>query len=226
MGIDLSNFDLTNFILTMAILVIAITIHEFAHAITADKLGDPTPRRQGRISLLPPDHLEPLGTIMMVLSTFTGMGIGWGKPVQTNPGNFRTPRKDQGIVAIAGPISNVLQAIIFAAIFQVMARAGAGDGAMLDFIYIGIRVNLSLAAFNMIPIYPLDGWWITQSILPHELSLRYKHWMLTYGSFLFIALILLERQTGLLGMIIGPPVHYGSNLLLAGSGWHSKVVLY
>src|ERR1041385_4814712 len=108
MGVDFSNFDLTRFILMMAVLIIAITIHEFAHAITADRLGDPTPRRQGRISLLPPDHLDPLGTVMMVLSSLTGCGIGWGKPVQTNPGNFRTPRKDQGIVAIAGPISNVL----------------------------------------------------------------------------------------------------------------------
>src|SRR5436190_4149395 len=144
MGIDLSNFDMTIFILTMAVLVVSITIHEFAHAITADKLGDPTPRRQGRISLLPPDHLDPLGTVMMVLSTIAGMGIGWGKPVQTDPGNFRYPRKDQGIVAIAGPISNVIQALIFAAIFQAMARSGVPAGSLMRFVLLGITINLSL----------------------------------------------------------------------------------
>jgi Zn-dependent protease len=220
MGIDLSNFDLAHFILTMAILVIAITIHEFAHAITADRLGDPTPRRQGRISLLPPDHLDPIGTVMMVLSSIVGMGIGWGKPVQTNPGNFRDPRRDQGFVAIAGPISNIIQAFIFATIFQAMARSGVlGDGAIKDFIFMGIRINLALAALNMIPIYPLDGWWITQSILPHELSLRSRNWMLTYGPFLFITAILLEPQLHLISMIIGPPISAGSRLLITGSGF-------
>src|SRR6185436_8561002 len=124
MGADLSNFNLQNFILMMATLIIAITIHEFAHAITADKLGDPTPRNQGRISLLPPDHLDPLGTIMMVLSSLTGFGIGWGKPVLTNPGNFKNPKRDQGFVAIAGPISNVLQALAFATILQIAVRSG------------------------------------------------------------------------------------------------------
>jgi Zn-dependent protease len=203
----------------MAVLIVSITIHEFAHAITADKLGDPTPRRQGRISLLPPDHLDPLGTVMMVLSTIAGMGIGWGKPVQTNPGNFRNPRKDQGIVAIAGPISNVIQALVFAAIFQTMARSGVQGGSLIRFVLLGITINLSLAFFNMIPIYPLDGWWITQSILPHELSLRYKHWMLTYGPFLFLSIILLERQLHLIGMLIGPPVNAGTVLLIAGTGW-------
>jgi Zn-dependent protease len=220
MGIDLSDFDLTYFILKMAVLIVSITIHEFAHAITADKLGDPTPRRQGRISLLPPDHLDPLGTVMMVLSSIAGMGIGWGKPVQTNPGNFRNPRKDQGIVAIAGPVSNIIQAIFFGVVFQALARTGVLAGTVKDLIMLGIMINLSLAAFNMIPIYPLDGWWITQSILPHELSLRYKHWMLTYGPFLFLGIILFERQLGLIGMIIGPPVQAGTNLLIAGSGWH------
>ena len=219
MGIDLSDFNLTIFILTMAVLIVSITIHEFAHAITADKLGDPTPRRQGRISLLPPDHLDPLGTVMMVLSTISGMGIGWGKPVQTDPGNFRSPRKDQGIVAIAGPISNILQALVVAAIFQLLARTHVLGGSIKDFLELGIRINLSLAFFNMIPIYPLDGWWITQSILPHELSLRYKHWMLTYGPFLFLTIILFEGRLHLIGLLIGPPVHIGTALLIAGSGW-------
>src|SRR5258708_12940737 len=163
MGIDLSDFNLTNFILTMAVLIIAITIHEFAHAITADKLGDPTPRRQGRISLLPPDHLDPLGTVMMVLSTISGMGIGWGKPVQTDPGNFRSPRKDQGIVAIAGPISNILQALVVAAIFQLLARTHVLGGIIKDFLELGITINLSLASFIIIPLYPFAVSRITQS---------------------------------------------------------------
>src|SRR4051812_20105175 len=113
-----SDFDLQRFVIRMAVVVIAITIHEFAHAITADRLGDPTPRRQGRLTLFPTDHLDPIGTIMMVVSALSGYGFGWGKPVQTNPLNFRKPIRDGAIVAIAGPISNILQALVFAVIIH------------------------------------------------------------------------------------------------------------
>ena len=96
-------------------LIIAITVHEFAHALAADRLGDNTPRAQGRISLNPADHLDPLGTVMMAVTTYTGFGIGWGKPVQYNPGNLRRPRWDPLLIAVAGPLSNILQALLFTA---------------------------------------------------------------------------------------------------------------
>ncbi len=223
MGIDLSNFNLQLFVLTIAILIIAITIHEFAHAITADKLGDNTPRSQGRISLLPPDHLDPVGTLMMVLSSISGFGIGWGKPVQTNPGNFRSPRRDQALVAIAGPVSNIIQATVFTIVIRTMIGNKPSD-SVATFLDLGVSINLSLAFFNLIPVYPLDGWWIMQSILPHELSNRYYNWMVQYGPMVFIALILFERQLHILEMIVGPPVTASLALLLPdqyGLYWRS-----
>jgi Zn-dependent protease len=214
MGLDLANFDIQRFIIFMAVLIIAITIHEFAHAITADRLGDPTPRREGRISLLPPDHLDPVGTIMMVISSITGFGIGWGKPVMTNPGNFRNPRRDGAIVAIAGPISNVLQAIVFALIVRVVGLPDdvSGMTPLMTFLLLGVTINLSLAFFNMIPIAPLDGHWILAAVLPYEQAMSYLTWMRAYGPFVFLGVIFFAP--GLLSKIIGPPVDYCMRLLL------------
>jgi len=210
LGIDLAHFDWQAFILGMAVLIIAITIHEFAHAITADKLGDPTPRSQGRISLLPPDHLDPIGTIMMVVSQFAGIGIGWGKPVMTHPRNFKNPRKDSGIVAIAGPISNILQAIVFALILRLL-----GEGRIWDqdtgyrttigiFLTAGLMTNLILAVFNMLPIGPLDGHYVIQSILPMEQAESYRHFNEQYGMIIFLGLVLMARP--LLWQTIGPAI--------------------
>jgi Zn-dependent protease len=214
MGIDLNSFDFQKFILEMAVLIIAITIHEFAHAFSADKLGDPTPRRQGRISLLPPDHLDPVGTIMMVISSISGFGIGWGKPVMTNPSNFRNPRRDGAIVAIAGPISNILQAIVYAAIIRLTGNTlfTLQASPLGVFLYYGVIVNLSLAFFNLIPIAPLDGHWIMSAILPYEQSVAYMAWMRAYGPFVFLGLIFLAP--GLLNKIIGPPVFYCFKVLV------------
>ncbi len=209
----MDGFNLQNFILTMAILVIAITIHEFAHAITADRLGDPTPRSQGRISLFPTDHLDPLGTMMMAISSFFGFGIGWGKPVMTNPGNFRNPRQDSAIVAVAGPISNVLQAIAFALIIRAMGGVDPTTSVGF-FLTIGVIVNLSLAFFNLIPIAPLDGHWIMTAILPYEQAMAYRDWMLRYGPLLFLGLIFFGRP--ILQMIVGQPTFFFARLLLTG----------
>ena len=198
-----SNFDFQTFILTMGVLIIAITIHEFSHAITADKLGDPTPRGQGRISLLPPDHLDPLGTVMMVITTITGFGIGWGKPVMTNPRNFAHPRIDSGKVAIAGPISNILQALVFALLYRLTFTMAMGT-PLAFFMRAGVLVNLSLAFFNMIPIGPLDGHWVIQAVLPSELAAKYQDWNRMYGGIVFLGAVLMAP--GLIGTLIMPAV--------------------
>ena len=205
------NFDLQTFLLIMSALVIALTVHEFAHAITADKLGDPTPRSQGRISLLPPDHLDPLGTVLMILSSLSGFGIGWGKPVQTNPGNFKNPRRDSGIVAIAGPISNILQAIVFALLFR--AFSATGSELLLAFFLIAIQVNIGLAVFNMIPIAPLDGHWVMTAILPREQAISYMNWNRAYGMYVFLALVLLNPQHHILDYLLTSPKLYCLRLL-------------
>ncbi|MEP6756479.1 MAG: site-2 protease family protein [Chthonomonadales bacterium] len=197
------NFDLQAFILTIGVLIIAITIHEFSHAITADKLGDPTPRGQGRISLLPPDHLDPLGTIMMVITTITGFGIGWGKPVMTNPRNFAHPRIDGGKVAIAGPISNILQALVFALLYRLTFSMVLGSPIGF-FMRTGVAVNLALAFFNMIPIGPLDGHWVIQAVLPSEQAARYQDWNRAYGGIVFFGAVIMAP--GLISSLIMPAV--------------------
>lgn len=195
----------------MAVLVIAITIHEFAHAITADRLGDPTPRRQGRVTLFPIDHLDPIGTIMMVVSSLWGYGFGWGRPVQTNPLNFRKPIRDGAIVAIAGPISNILQALIFSVIIHF--QGGPDLSSQLGFfLFMGLRINLTLAFFNMLPIGPLDGHWVIQALLPRDVAEKYYRWNLQYGGFIFLGMMFFARD--LLWVLIGPAIGSATKLLL------------
>ncbi|HXG24114.1 MAG TPA: site-2 protease family protein [Chthonomonadales bacterium] len=207
------GFDLQGFIITMGVLILAITIHEFAHAITADRLGDPTPRNQGRISLFPIDHLDPIGTLMMAITSLTGIGIGWGKPVMTNPSNFRNPRRDSAIVAVAGPVSNILQAIVFALIFRALGGFESGN-SIVELLQTGVFVNLSLAFFNLIPIAPLDGHWIMTAILPYQQAIAYRNWMLMYGPFVLLALVFLGRPV--LSAILGPPVTTVASILMRG----------
>lgn len=208
--------DLSLVLIQLLVLVFAITFHEFAHAITADRLGDPTPRRQGRISILPPDHLDPIGTVMMVLTAITGFGIGWGKPVMINPMNFRNPRKGNGLVAAAGPASNILQACVYAALFHLGVNAGISQ-MMATFLLYGVIINLSLAFFNLIPVGPLDGASVLTAYLPARQAYAFHTWTQRYGMFAFIALILIGSQIGLLSMIIGPPVYFCMRLLGIGA---------
>jgi len=206
------------FLITMAVLIISVTLHEFGHAFAADRLGDDTPRGQGRLSILPPDHLDPLGTIMMAISSWLGFGIGWGKPVMTNPSNFRNPRRDQGIVAVAGPASNIVQAVVFAGIVRFSLGAMVGENGYLSplgvFLLSGVTINLALAFFNLIPLKPLDGSWIVTALLPARLAYSYEAWMMRYGPLVFLLLIFVFPS--FVGMLIGPPVYFVRGILLRG----------
>jgi len=143
-------------------LLIAIDVHEFAHAWMANELGDPTARYQGRLSLNPLVHLDPMGTMMMLFSVLSGFGIGWGKPVPVNPLYLRRgPRVGMGMVAAAGPISN----LILAAIVAVPIRLGLPAGLLGDLLGLVIFVNISIALFNLLPLPPLDGASILRGIL-------------------------------------------------------------
>lgn len=196
---------------TMVVLIIAITIHEFSHALAADRLGDNTPRSQGRISLNPADHLDPLGTLMMAVTTYTGFGIGWGKPVQYNPGNLRRPRWDPLLIAAAGPFSNILQALFFAAVVRLndahgwLAPGSPGD----QLLSMGIIINLALTLFNLIPIPPLDGSKVLSALLPMRHAQAYDRFMGTFGMMLFLLLAFTRVTT----YIIGPPIGYFYRLL-------------
>ncbi len=184
------DFSLPEIIARAVVLLIAFTLHELAHAVTADYLGDPTPRRMGRITLNPLAHLDPFGTILLLVS-----GFGWAKPVMVNPANMRgNPRTAMAIVAAAGPISN----IFLASLAAIPVRLGLIDlnNASFGFfpspgflLFEFIWINLILAFFNMIPIPPLDGSKILAAILPPDLAYRYRT-LEQYG-FLILMLVVM-----------------------------------
>jgi len=198
----------------MVALVICITIHEFSHAYSAYRAGDDTPRAQGRISLNPLDHLDPMGTIMMVVSSLSGFGIGWGRPVQINPANFRHPRWDNLRVSLWGPLSNILLAAVVGTVLRLWGMTMGV--AVLRFMVTLTFINLGLAMFNLIPIAPLDGSHILSALLPYEKARAYDHFMARNGMFIFLGLILLGSQ--ILPRLLGPPVDFFWGLFTGPEG--------
>ncbi len=176
--------SIIDLLLSLPAFVIAFTLHEFAHAWTAVKLGDDTPRRMGRLTIDPLAHLDPFGSIMFVLTRLVGFGLGWAKPVPFQARNLGNPRRDTMLVAIAGPISNLLQVPIWFALlfgFRVLAQHFGWYGNGLDdvasgpltpaivitnMLIQGILVNIVLAAFNMFPFPPLDGHYVLEGLGP------------------------------------------------------------
>lgn len=180
--------------------VIAITIHEFMHAYTAHKLGDNTAKRLGRITFNPIEHFDPIGFFGMVLIAMGFPFIGWGKPVPVQPGNFRgmwAKRRKEGmlLVAAAGPLSNVAQALLVAIPFQYMYRNQLGDAMVMDFLLTFIQINILLAAFNMIPIPPLDGYKILTGILPNFWTPILRP-LEQYGFMILFLFIIVGNQLG------------------------------
>ncbi len=212
----MGNFDLQSFVITLIVLVVSITLHEFGHAISADRLGDDTPRRQGRISLIPWDHFEIVGGVMMVISSLVGYGIGWGKPVQVNYRNFRNERTADIIVTACGPLMNLLLAILFALILRIgyIARPQAPLLSVLQiqFALSFVLINLSLMFFNLLPIFPLDGSHIVRRLLPPDSGERFYAFMVQWGPLILMIAIL--SGGGVLSKVIGPAVQHSMSLLL------------
>ena len=209
------NFDPKAFLVTIIVLILSIALHEFGHAFSADRLGDDTPRRQGRITLWPDKHFEPVGFIMMVVTVLFGFGLGWGKPVQVNDRNFRHPSRDMIIVTICGPLMNLLLAVIAALIlrFSINATWLAGTGE--QFVTAFLEINLALMFFNLIPIPPLDGSKVLYGLLPFDIAVRYERFMGQFG----LVLLLLVLFTGVIGRIIGPAM-LQTAALLVGHGFY------
>ena len=176
-------------ILSIIFLVLAITIHEFAHALVADKLGDPTPRAYGRLSLNPLKHIDIFGLLAVIL-----IRIGWGKPVPIDSGNFQNPKRDKVLVSLAGPLSNIILAIIFSLILNLTSLSALPSLLISSF----IQLNVILAVFNLLPIAPLDGSKIFLGLLPIETSILWQADLEKYG----YIIILLLSYTGLLFPII------------------------
>ncbi len=160
----MGRLDAETILATLIAFVVAITIHEFAHAWTALRLGDDTAARLGRVTLNPLAHLDPIGSIGLLLIVFLGFGIGWGRPVPVNPNRLRWGHRGMAVTALAGPLSNVLLALAFALPYRLGLPAAPEPVA--TFVQRLILVNLLLAAFNLIPIPPLDGLKILLGILP------------------------------------------------------------
>lgn len=187
-------------------LVLAISVHEYAHARAADTLGDPTPRSHGRLTLDPRSHLDPLGTIALLF-----LGFGWGRPVMFDPYNLRNPRRDSALIAIAGPISN----LTFALILSIIMKFVPGIGLLSSVFSILIIMNISLAIFNLVPVYPLDGEKILGGILPPDLYREYATIMSQYGTIILIFMLLpIANGVSPISALISPVISFVAKLLL------------
>lgn len=188
-------------------IIIGLSFHEFAHAWMSDKLGDPTPRRQGRVTINPMAHIDPIGFLALLL-----VGFGWGKPVQIDPGYYKHRRRDEFLVGIAGVTMNLLIAVIFSLPARAIVKAFNGAAAS-DFIYniylmifYIVSINIVLMIFNLIPCPPLDGWGILTQIFRLD---RYSWWykVYQYGTWILLALIVFDVTdriiTPLVTLILG-----------------------
>lgn len=196
-------------------ILIAVTFHEVAHGWIADRLGDPTARLLGRLTLNPIKHLDPIGTLVFFLTRM----IGWAKPVPVNPLNFRDPLKGMMWVAIAGPATNLFLAAVSAAILRLLIASGILFDPSMSFvmepvykmIYMSVIINVGLAVFNFIPIPPLDG----SKILMGLLSRDQAHVFARLEPYGFIILILFI-MTNIDRMVLSPIIGFTVSLLLGG----------
>jgi Zn-dependent protease len=198
------------FLVFLPAVLVALALHEAAHAYTADRLGDPTPRRLGRVTLNPLVHLDPMGTLLLAVVHF-----GWGKPVPVDPRYFSQPRRDMMLVALAGPLANIATAIIFALSLRLL------DHTLTPLVYAAIDalvlISLLLAVFNLLPIPPLDGSKVLVGLLPDEWAQRYQRYSgpLSWG---LMALVLIGGVSDFnpLGAILFTPVDILYTLLVGG----------
>ncbi|WP_432649484.1 site-2 protease family protein [Huintestinicola sp.] len=192
------NETVLDYFIKALVLFTAVPVHECAHAWVAEKMGDDTGRKQGRITLNPFAHLTLWGSLMMIL-----VGFGWGKPVSVDPRNFKNPKKGMVLTSLAGPASNFIMAFLAMIVYKVLAITGVvKDNSTMQmvamvFLYVTI-INISLAVFNFLPIPPLDGSKIFNAVLPE----KWYFTIMRYENIIFIVLIILV-YSGLLDAPLG-----------------------
>ncbi len=183
--------------LIIVILLFSVMIHECAHGLVALLFGDDTAKREGRLSLNIVRHIDLVGTIILpliLLVTRSGIIFGWAKPVPVRPSRLRNPARDYTLVSLAGPISNILLALAFASVLPLSMIIFKGHGIDLSiakFVLFGVRINIILGMFNLLPIPPLDGSHVLAYLLPYPLSVRYQQ-MARYGILIMLILILTD----------------------------------
>ena len=204
--------DIVSQLVAFAIVLASLTVHEWAHAWTADRFGDPTARILGRLSFNPIVHIDLIGTIVLpLLAIFSGLPIlGWAKPVPVNISRLHHPKRDFMLVAAAGPISNLVMAAAAAVVFRAMGGfAVTGDILIVQLLYLAVSINVLLAVFNLLPIPPLDGGNVLSGLLPDHMS-GLLHGLRQYGFLILYALLF----TGILRRLLDPPQDFLLRLLL------------
>ena len=204
--------------------VIAITIHEAAHAYMADRLGDPTPRLMGRLSLNPLVHYDPVGTtLLLILVILRAAGVpvipfGWAKPVRFDPYNLANPRRDAALISFAGPLANIALATILAIVLRLVATPFSPFSLLLGLAYPVILLNVALAIFNLIPIHPLDGGKVLIGLLPPDRAYEVNSFLNRYGVILLFFLIFPTLGgTSPISLIISPIINIILGLLVPGT---------
>lgn len=214
------NETILDYFIKALVLFTAVPVHECAHAWAAEKMGDDTGRKQGRITLNPFAHLTLWGSLMMIL-----VGFGWGKPVSVDPRNFKNPKKGMVLTSLAGPASNFIMAFLSMIVYKALAFLSlAKDSSTLDmlatvFVYITL-INISLAVFNFLPIPPLDGSKIFNAILPE----KWYFTVMKYENFIFIALIIL-LYSGLLDTPLSFLQSKVIDVMLFLTGWVDNIMI-
>ncbi|MDR6551296.1 site-2 protease family protein [Paenibacillus qinlingensis] len=204
-------YDWNTLPFVILVLVLSFTIHEWAHAYSAYKLGDDTAYRFGRVSLNPMVHLDLFGTIMLLIA-----GFGWAKPVPVNRGNFKRPRLFGIIVTAAGPISNLIMAFITLFIFALFQKYGWLDGmskgsgdAIVLFLKLMLNINITLFLFNLIPIPPLDGYRIIQDLV----NLRYTEALQKFEQWASVIFLLVVFIRPLRQVTLDPYLRLGDSII-------------
>lgn len=214
----LQGIDFTQVLIQIVVLIASLSVHEAAHAWAADRLGDPTARLLGRLSLNPVVHVDPIGTLVFPLvSMLTGLPlIGWAKPVPVETRRLKHPKRDFALIAAAGPASNVVMAIAGAAVLMLIPDAPPGDiagGAVTEplvaLLQFFVVINVLLAIFNMLPIPPLDGGNVLLGVLPHA-GARLVEQLRPYGILILYALML----TGALNFLLDDVAYFILRFLL------------
>ena len=197
----------------------AITVHEVSHGWVARKLGDPTAMMLGRLTLNPWKHIDPVGTVLvpLVLLLMGGFIFGWAKPVPVTWENLKNPKRDMALVAVAGPLSNLVMAIGWALVMKIGLLLGdSHEWLALPLIYMaqaGIAINVILMLLNLLPVPPLDGGRVMTGLLPEQLSWKFSR-IEPYGLIIIVALL----ATGMLGAILSPPMKLLQGLLFSLAG--------